>query len=448
MTIKVRFAPSPTGYLHVGNIRTALINWLYTRKEGGTFLLRFDDTDEERSREEYVHAIEEDLRWLGLDWDETVRQSHRYEHYNEAVRRLKDAGRLYACYETPDELERKRKMQLARHKPPVYDREGLDLSDEQRKAYEAEGRKPHWRFKLDVPVRVEWNDMVRGPTGTDMDSLSDPILIRGDGTFLYMLPSVVDDIELGVTHVMRGEDHVTNSAVQVQLFEALGAKAPAFAHFPLISGASGEGLSKRKGALSIRDLRDDEGMEPMAILSLLARIGTSDPVEPRTDMESLIAGFAIDRFSRATAKFDAQELLNLNAKVLHGLPLSVVRARLEDLGLEGVDEAFWLTIRPNLKRLRDAVDWWHIVNGPVTPVVEDEDFIATALLRMPEGPWDHDTWKAWADAVKAETGAKGRALFMPLRQALTGRDHGPEMNALLPLIGPDKARARLRGERV
>ncbi len=448
MSIKVRFAPSPTGYLHVGNIRTALINWLFARKEGGTFLLRFDDTDEERSREEFAHAIEEDLRWLGLDWDELVRQSHRYEHYNEAVRRLKDAGRLYPCYETPEELERKRKLQLARHKPPVYDREGLSLSDEQYEAYERQGRKPHWRFKLDVPARVEWTDMVRGPTGVDMESLSDPILIRGDGTFLYMLPSVVDDIELGVTHVMRGEDHVTNSAVQVQLFEALGGAAPEFAHFPLISGAAGEGLSKREGALSIRDLRGDEGVEPMAILSLLARIGTSDPVEPRTSIDDLIAGFAIDRFGRATAKFDEQELLNLNAKVLHELPFDAVRDRLEDLGLEGVDEAFWLTVRPNLKRLRDAVDWWHIVNGPVMPEIEDAGFIETALVLMPDGPWDHETWTRWADAVKAETGAKGRALFMPLRQALTGRNHGPEMGALLPLIGPEKARARLRGERV
>jgi glutamyl-tRNA synthetase len=448
MTIKVRFAPSPTGYLHVGNIRTALINWLYARKEGGKFLLRLDDTDEERSREEFVHAIEEDLKWLGLDWDELERQSHRYERYNDAVRRLKDAGRLYPCYETPEELDRKRKLQLARHKPPVYDREGLKLTDEDRARLEAEGRQPHWRFKLDVPARVEWDDMVRGHTGTDMDSLSDPILIRGDGSFLYMLPSVVDDIDMNVTHVIRGEDHVTNSAVQVQLFEALGGKAPIFAHVPLIAGAAGQGLSKREGALSIRDLRDDEGMEPMTILSLLARIGTADPVEVRTRHGDLIAGFAMDRFGRATAKFDDKELLNLNAKVLHETPFGDVRGRLEDIGLEGVDEAFWLTVRPNLERLRDALDWWHMVKGRVTPVIEDADFIGQALALMPDGPWDHGTWKLWADAVKAETGAKGRALFMPLRQALTGRNHGPEMSAILPLIGPEKARARLRGERV
>ncbi|RMF08359.1 MAG: glutamate--tRNA ligase, partial [Alphaproteobacteria bacterium] len=379
MSIKVRFAPSPTGYLHVGNVRTALINWLYARKEGGRFLLRLDDTDEERSRDEYAQAIEEDMRWLGLDWDEIVRQSHRYERYHEAVRRLKDAGRLYACYETPEELERKRKLQLARRMPPVYDREGLRLTEDQRKAYEAEGRRPHWRFRLDEKARVEWDDMVRGHTGVAMDSLSDPILIRADGTFLYMLPSVVDDIELGVTHVMRGEDHVTNSAVQVQLFEALGAQAPIFAHVPLLSGASGEGLSKREGALSIRALREEEGIEPLAILSLLARIGTADPVEPRTSLDELIAGFSIDRFSRATAKFDEQELLNLNAKVLHHLPFAAVRPRLEAMGLEGVDEAFWLTVRPNLKRLGDAVDWWQIVNGPVTPVIGDEGFIETAL---------------------------------------------------------------------
>lgn len=448
MSIKVRFAPSPTGYLHVGNIRTALVNWLYARKEGGRFLLRLDDTDEERSREEYALAIEEDLRWLGLDWDELERQSHRYERYNDAVRRLKDAGRLYPCYETPEELERKRKLQLARKKPPVYDRDALNLTDEDRARLEAEGRAPHWRFKLDVPARVEWNDMVRGQVGTEMGSLSDPILIRGDGTFLYMLPSVVDDIDLGVTHVIRGEDHVTNSAVQVQLFEALGGTAPVFAHVPLIAGASGEGLSKREGALSIRDLRDEAGIEPMAVLSLLARIGTADPVEVRTRHEDLIAGFGIDRFSRATAKFDAKELLNLNAKVLHETPFGDVRGRLEGMGLEGVDEAFWLAVRPNLERLGDAADWWQMVMGPVTPVIEDAAFIARALELLPEGPFDHASWKVWADAVKAETGAKGRALFMPLRQALTGRDRGPEMSALLPLIGPEKARARLRGERV
>ena len=448
MSIKVRFAPSPTGYLHVGNIRTALVNWLYARKEGGSFLLRLDDTDEERSREEFVHAIEEDLKWLGLDWDELERQSHRFERYNDAVRRLRDSGRLYPCYETPEELERKRRLQLARHKPPVYDREALKLSDADRSRLEAEGRKPHWRFKLDIPARVEWDDMVRGHTGTDMDSLSDPILIRGDGSFLYMLPSVVDDIDLGVTHVIRGEDHVTNSAIQVQLFEALGASAPVFAHVPLIAGAAGQGLSKREGALSIRDLRDDAGMEPMTILSLLARIGTADPVEARTRHDDLIAGFSMDRFGRATAKFDEKELLNLNAKVLHETPFEAVRDRLENMGLEGVDEAFWLTVRPNLGRLAEALDWWHMVKGPVTPVIEDDDFIGKALALMPDGPWDHGTWKHWADAVKAETGARGRALFLPLRQALTGRDHGPEMNAILPLIGPEKARARLRGERV
>ncbi|MEX1146929.1 MAG: glutamate--tRNA ligase [Sphingomonadales bacterium] len=448
MNIKVRFAPSPTGYLHVGNVRTALVNWLYARARGGRFLLRFDDTDEARSRDEYVHAIEQDLRWLGLEWDDVAHQSHRYERYNDAVRRLKDAGRLYACFETPDELEAKRKLQLARRKPPVYDRAGLTLTEARRAALEAEGRTPHWRFKLDVPARVTWQDMVRGDTGVDMDSLSDPVLIRADGTYLYMLPSVVDDIDLAITHVMRGEDHVTNSAVQVQLFEALGSKAPQFAHFPLIAGASGEGLSKREGALSVRELREEEGLEPMAILSLLARLGTSDPVEPRTSHEDLVAGFAVDRFGRATAKFDVQELHNLNARVLHGLPFTAVRDRLHDLGLDGVNEAFWLTVRPNLKRLGDALDWWHIVNGPVDPVIGDRDFIDAAITALPQGPWDHDTWKIWADAVKAATGAKGRALFMPLRQALTGRDHGPEMNALLPLIGPAKTRARLSGERV
>lgn len=445
MTVKVRFAPSPTGRLHVGNIRVALINWLFARSRDGSFVLRMDDTDEERSTAEFAAGIEEDLCWLGLDWDEFLRQSDRYDRYAAAAEQLKAAGRLYPCYETPQELEVKRKIQLSRRKPPVYDRAALELGDAERAAFEAEGRKPHWRFKLDQTTRVQWHDLVRGDTGVEMDSLSDPVLIRADGTYLYTLPSVVDDMETGVTHVLRGEDHVTNTAAQIQIFEALGGTAPEFAHFSLLTGASGEGLSKREGALSVAEMRED-GIEPMAILSLLARLGTADPVEPRVSRDELVAGFAIDRFGRAAAKFDPQELQALNAKILHALPYEAVADRLAALGLEGAGPEFWHAARPNISRLADAADWWHVVEGPVTPVIPDPSFVAEAAGLLPPGPWDGGTWRTWTNAVKEATGAKGKALFMPLRLALTGLDHGPDLGELLPLIGPERARARLKGE--
>lgn len=445
MTVKVRFAPSPTGRLHVGNIRVALINWLFARKHDGTFVLRLDDTDEERSTAEFAAGIEADLRWLGLHWDEFARQSDRYDRYAAAAERLKASGRLYPCYETPEELEVKRKIQLSRRLPPVYDRAALALTDADRARLEAEGRKPHWRFRLDDAVRVEWDDLVRGHTGVEMASLSDPVLIRADGTYLYTLPSVVDDIELGITHVLRGEDHVTNTAAQIQIFEALGGKVPVFAHFSLLVGASGEGLSKRTGALGVAELRG-QGIEPMAILSLLARLGTADPVEPQTTLDALVEGFAIDRFGRAAAKFDPEELRTLNARILHQLPFEAVADRLRALGLEEAGADFWHAVRPNIGRLAEAADWWRVVRGPVTPVVSDPSFLAGAAALLPPAPWDQGTWRAWTTAVKDATGARGKALFMPLRLALTGLDHGPDLGELLPLIGPERARARLMGE--
>lgn len=445
MTVKVRFAPSPTGRLHVGNIRVALINWLFARKHDGTFVLRLDDTDEERSTAEFAAGIEADLRWLGLHWDEFARQSDRYDRYAAAAERLKASGRLYPCYETPEELEVKRKIQLSRRLPPVYDRAALALTDADRARLEAEGRKPHWRFRLDDAVRVEWDDLVRGHTGVEMASLSDPVLIRADGTYLYTLPSVVDDIELGITHVLRGEDHVTNTAAQIQIFEALGGKVPVFAHFSLLVGASGEGLSKRTGALGVAELRG-QGIEPMAILSLLARLGTADPVEPQTMLDALVEGFAIDRFGRAAAKFDPDELRTLNARILHQLPFEAVADRLRALGLEEAGADFWHAVRPNIGRLAEAADWWRVVRGPVTPVVSDPSFLAGAAALLPPAPWDQGTWRAWTTAVKDATGARGKALFMPLRLALTGLDHGPDLGELLPLIGPERARARLMGE--
>jgi len=440
MTVKVRFAPSPTGKLHVGNIRAALVNWLFARQQGGTFVLRIDDTDTERSTKENEDAIKADLTWLGLNWDETFRQSDRFDRYREVVEKLKADGRLYPCYETADELDMKRKIQMGRGMPPVYDRAALDLTAEQIAAYQAEGRTPHWRFKLDVPARVEFTDLIRGDVSIDLAALSDPILIRGDGSFLYTLPSVVDDVDFGITHVVRGEDHVTNSAVQVQIFEAIGGKAPEMAHFALLTGKGGEGLSKRHGAMSIEEYRTEAGLEAMSIVSLLARVGTSEPIEAFPEVKPLIDGFDFGKFGRATAKLDPAELEVLNAKILHMTPFEAIKDR-----LEGVDEVFWETVRPNINKLSDIEDWKAIIKGPVQPVIEDTDHISKVIELLPEGDLTSDSWKVWTDAIKAETGAKGRALFMPLRQALTGQSHGPDMAALLPLIGREKVLSRLEG---
>jgi glutamyl-tRNA synthetase len=437
-TTLVRFAPSPTGRIHIGNSRTAILNWLFVRKSAGRFVLRYDDTDLERSRQEFVEGIAQDLDWLGIRPDRVEHQSQRFDNYRAAAERLKAAGRLYACYETADELDRRRKRQLARHQPPVYDRAALKLSDLDRQALEAEGRKAHWRFKLEHRV-VEWNDLIRGPQHIDTTNLSDPVLVREDGTYLYTLPSVVDDIDFGITHVIRGEDHVVNTAVQIELFEALGSKAPIFAHHSLLTGADGQGLSKRLGSLSIASLRE-QGLEAMAVVSHAALLGTSDSIHPCADYSELIAGFDLHKLSRAPARFDENELRGLNARLLHMLPYQAVRDR---LGFG--DEAFWLAVRGNLSTLADARLWHGIVSGAVKAVItaEDREFVAAAARLLPEAPWNNETWKAWTEALRSETGRKGKTLFMPLRLALTGLDHGPELALLLPLIGRQRALKRL-----
>lgn len=441
MTVKVRFAPSPTGKIHVGNVRAALWNWLFARKSGGVFVLRIDDTDTERSTAAYEDGIRADLAWLGLAYDETMSQSKRFDRYGEAAEKLKAAGRLYPCYETAEDLDRKRKIQRARGLPPVYDRAALALTAEQIAAYEAEGRKPHWRFKLSQKP-VVWNDLIRGETTVDTSSVSDPVLIREDGMYLYTLPSCVDDIDLSITHVMRGEDHVTNTGVQIEIIEALGGGRPQFAHHSLLIGADGQGLSKRLGSLSIEAMRED-GLEPAAITSLLAKLGTADPVVPEPDIMKLAESFDFDRIGRAPARFDMAELEALNAKLLHETPYEKVAERLEQLG---VGPALWEAVKGNITRLKDAAEWIAVVDGEVDPIIEDAGFARAASELVPDtlGP---DSWTAFTNAVKEKTGAKGKALFMPLRLALTGRERGPEMAALLPLIGAEKARARLRGER-
>jgi glutamyl-tRNA synthetase len=438
MSVKVRFAPSPTGKLHVGNIRAALVNWLFARQQGGTFVLRIDDTDQERSTQENEEAIRADLTWLGLNWDETFRQSDRFERYDAVVADLKAAGRLYPCYETADELDMKRKIQMGRSLPPVYDRSALDLTAEDIAKYEAEGRKAHWRFKLDVPARAEWTDLIRGSVSIDMASVSDPILIREDGSYLYTLPSVVDDIDYKITHIVRGEDHVTNSAVQVQLFETIGGKSPELAHFALMTGKGGEGLSKRHGAMSIGEYRDEVGLDPMAVVSLIARVGTSQPIEAFSDPSELINSFDFGKFSRSTAKLDPADLDMLNAKIIHMMDYAEASKRLPD-----ISEEFWYAVRPNLNKLSDISEWQRIVNGPVTPVIEDSEHMSKAADLLPEGEIGADTWSAWTNAIKETLGVKGKALFMPLRLALTGQSHGPEMAILLPLIGREKVLERL-----
>ncbi|WP_292037447.1 MULTISPECIES: glutamate--tRNA ligase [unclassified Brevundimonas] len=442
MSVKVRFAPSPTGKLHVGNVRTALVNWLFAKGQGGSFVLRIDDTDLARSTQEYEDGIETDLTWLGLVWDERYNQSKRFDRYEEAADRLKASGRLYACYETSEELDRRRKVQLSRGLPPIYDRAALDLTEAEKAAYEAEGRRPHWRFKLDGK-RVAWEDLARGHAEVDTASMSDPVLIREDGLFLYTLPSVVDDIDMDITHIIRGEDHVTNTGAQIEIFEALGAKIPGFAHMPLLVGADGAALSKRLGSLSISDMRD-EGYEPIAITSHLGKIGTSDNLEIATSVEALGQSFAFSKMGRSPARYDTADLDRLNAQALHGLTYAEAQPRLAALGVD-LGEGFWEAVKPNLNKFADVADMAKIVTGPVTPVIEDPAFAAAALEVLPE-VIDAGAWSAWTTAVKEKTGAKGKGLFMPLRLALTGQAHGPDMAAMAPLIGRDAIVRRLKGE--
>ena len=442
MTVKVRFAPSPTGRIHVGNIRAAIVNWVFARGQGGKCVLRIDDTDLARSTQEYEDGIEADLTWLGLTWDERYNQSRRFDLYHRAMETLKAAGRLYPCYETADELDRRRKVQLSRGQPPIYDRASLKLTADEIAAFEAEGRKPHWRFKLEGK-RVKWMDLVRGECDVDTTSMSDPVLIREDGAFLYTLPSVADDIDMGITHVIRGEDHVANTGTQIEIFEALGGQVPAFGHFSLLVGADGSALSKRLGSLSIMQLRED-GLEPLAITSHIGKLGTSDALEAAGSLEELGRNFDFAKMGRNPARFDEADLHRINAGVLHGMDYATARPRLEALGAD-LGEDFWLAVRPNLKLFNDIADLARVVGGEVTPVIEDPAFTAKALKLLPETV-DAATWSAWSGAIKEATGAKGRALFLPLRQALTGMDHGPEMGPLLALIGREKAAKRLAGE--
>lgn len=440
MTAVVRFAPSPTGNIHIGNLRAALINYLFALKEGGEFILRIDDTDQERSKEEYVTSIMEDLEWLGLKYAQTFRQSSRFDRYEVAADLLKKTGRLYPCYETADELDFMRKRQLSQGKPPIYNRQALDLTAEQIKKYEGEGRKPHWRFKL-LSTDIEWTDLIRGEVRFNGANLSDPVLIREDGIPLYTLPSVVDDMDYGVTHIVRGEDHVTNTAVQIQILEALetlpGIKTAkmTYGHFTLIADADGKGFSKRLGSLSIQSLRG-QGIEPMAIHSLLAKLGTSDPMEPYLSLQDLANSLDFSKFSRATPKFDVADLERMNTKYLHHLPFKAIEARLRE-NIPDITEEFWKAVGGNVNHLAEIRQWWDVCHKELNPIVEEPDYIKLALDTLPVSSWDVETWTNWTNILKEKTGRKGKELFMPLRLAITGESHGPDMKAFLPLI--DKA---------
>ena len=439
--MKLRFAPSPTGLLHVGNARVAIANWLHARRHGGTFLLRLDDTDLERSKLEFAQAIEEDLRWLGLDWDERVAQSDRLDRYAAAAERLKAAGRLYPCFETEEELAYKRERRRREGRPPIYDREALKMTPEQIARAIANGKQPYWRFRLSMRPRG-WRDLVLGDRTVKLSAISDPVLIRADGSPLYTFTSVVDDLEMDVTHIIRGEDHVTNTGIQLDLFEALGGNPAglAFAHLPLLTDQDGGPLSKRLGSISLRHLRKD-GIEPAALVGYLSALGTSaDPVPGMP--ADLAPNYDIGRVSHATARFDTRQMLALNRRVLHEAPFAAVRDRLP----EGADEDWWVAVRGNLDLMREARPWFEIVRGTIVPPVQDgeQDFLAAALAALPPEPWDGATWSAWTGALKDATGRKGKALFLPLRLALTGEEHGPDLGALLPLIGREKAAFRLR----
>ena len=440
MTVITRFAPSPTGRLHVGNLRTALHNWLFAQKMGGQFWLRIDDTDGERSEERFVDSIRADLAWMGMAPAGEVRQSARFDLYQRRFDELLAAGRIYPAYETAQELDLKRKIQLGRGLPPIYDRAALALNDADRAALEANGVKPHWRFRLDETATITWDDLVRGSQHFAASTMSDPVIRRADESWLYMLPSVIDDIEMGVTHVVRGEDHVSNTALQLQIFDALGAPAPAFAHAALLTGSEGK-LSKRLGSLGVDHFRD-EGIEPQALSALLARIGTSDPVEPLIDETALAATLDFAHFGRAPARFDEMELAQVNARIVHQLPYNAVRDRVP----RGMGAAEWDAVRPNLARVADAAEWWQVIEGPVAPTTDEADraYLAQAAAVAEAIDWTGDPWHALTAALKDGTGRKGKALFLPLRRALTAHDHGPDMATLLPLIGRERALARLR----
>ena len=441
--VKVRFAPSPTGFLHIGNFRTALVNFLFARKEKGHFMLRIDDTDHERSSLEFEKAIIEDLSWMNFKWDSLEKQSNRLKRYDEALETLLDKKRAYACYETAEELSLKRKAQLSSGKPPVYDRSSLRLSDSDVADLKAKGNKPHYRFLLDHS-EVIWNDLIKGGSKYHMSSLSDPVILREDGRVIYTLASVVDDIDFDITHILRGEDHMTNSAAQIQLFEALGSAAPNLGHLSLLTDISGAGLSKRLGSLSLKDLRN-EGIHPMAISSLLSKVGTSDPVEIKKEIETIILYFDINKFGKSKSKFDKNELSILNSKIYQLIDFEEIDEDLKKMNIS-ITKEFWNLIRGNIALLKNVKDWWDICFGTIDSIIENQDFLDSALEVLPTDQFNEKTWSIWTKKLSEETGKKGKELYMPLRLCLTGQNKGPEMADLILMMGRDKVIKRLSNQ--
>lgn len=436
--IKVRFAPSPTGFMHIGNTRTALFNWLLAKKLGGDFMLRIDDTDFARSKKEYEDAMRESLKWLGFNWNEEARQSARFARYDALRDKLIAEGRIYPCYDTPEELQIKRKRAMSKGQAPIYDRQALHYTAEDLAKFKAEGRKPHYRFKL-LPGIIEWEDIVRGHCQYEAEKLSDPIIIREDGSYLYHFPSCVDDSDFGITHIVRGEDHVTNTAAQIQMFEAIGGKVPTFAHLPLLTGTEGK-LSKRLGSLGVRELKA-EGVEALAICSFLAKLGTSDSIEPYYSLDDLASSLDFSKLGRSQPKFDEEELKHFNTKFVRSMPYEAVKNRID------ADEEFWYKVRPNLEVVDDIKIWTSICKQEVEPIMEDKELTELAASLLPPEPWNDETFNAWLNDVKTQSGKKGKELFHPIRKALTALDNGPELKILLPLIGYNKTYKRLKGQK-
>ena len=441
MTVITRFAPSPTGLLHLGNIRTALINWLYARTHNGKFILRIDDTDQERSKDEYISKIKYDLEWLGIDYDDTFNQSSRFEGYREQFEKLKADGRIYPCYETPEELERKRKLQMASGGKQVYDRSSLSLTDEEKRAYEDDGRKPHWRFLLQTE-RLKWNDLLKGELDIDLTSLSDPVLFREDGVPLYTFSSAVDDIDYNITNVIRGDDHTSNTAVQIEIINAIDKNKITFAHHALLKASSGDKLSKRDNVISIDSFRKSN-LEPLAILSLLATIGTSQSIELKDSLNQIISEFKLETISTSPGRIEIDVLNALNKKQVQKLNFDEVSERLKNIN-EKIDEKFWNTIRSNLETVEGVKQWSDIVFDSKLIEAEDKEYIKSAMELIPDDPWDENTWELWTSAIKEKTGRKGKELFLPLREAFTGMSHGPEMKLLIQLIGREKILERVK----
>ena len=441
MTVITRFAPSPTGLLHLGNIRTALINWLYARTHNGKFILRIDDTDQERSKDEYISKIKYDLEWLGIDYDDTFNQSSRFERYREQFEKLKADGRIYPCYETPEELERKRKLQMASGGKQVYDRSSLSLTDEEKRAYEDDGRKPHWRFLLQTE-RLKWNDLLKGELDIDLTSLSDPVLFREDGVPLYTFSSAVDDIDYNITNVIRGDDHTSNTAVQIEIINAIDKNRITFAHHALLKASSGDKLSKRDNVISIDSFRKSN-LEPLAILSLLATIGTSQSIELKDSLNQIISEFKLETISTSPGRIEIDVLNALNKKQVQKLNFDEVSERLKNINKK-IDEKFWNTIRSNLETVEGVKQWSDIVFDSKSIEAEDKEYIKSAMELIPDDPWDENTWELWTSAIKEKTGRKGKELFLPLREAFTGMSHGPEMKLLIQLIGREKILERVK----